>query len=56
MSGQGAFIDTLAADAVAEQRGRRYVLIKHAEGIVRNELMGLFYVEKSDLKGQSAED
>jgi hypothetical protein len=50
------FIDNLGADAVVEQDGRRYVLIQHGEGIVWNELMELFYVEKSDLKGQSAED
>jgi hypothetical protein len=50
------FIDNLASDAVIEQEGQRYVLIKHVEGIVWNELMELFYVEKSDLKGQSAED
>jgi hypothetical protein len=32
------------------------VLIRYGEGLVWNELMELFYVEKSDLKGQSAED
>ena len=50
------FIDNLAGDAVVEQAGRRWLLIQHREGIVWNELMELFYVEKSDLKGQSAED
>jgi hypothetical protein len=50
------FVDNLAGDAVIEAEGHRLVLIQHGEGIVWNELMELFYVEKSDLKGQSAED
>ena len=50
------FVDNLAVDAVIEQDGRRYVLILHPEGLIWNELMDLFYVEKSDLKGQSSED
>jgi hypothetical protein len=50
------FIDNLGGDAVVEQDGRRCVLIQHGEGIVWNELMELFYVEKSDLKGRSGED
>ena len=32
------------------------MLIRYGEGLVWNELMELFYVEKSDLKGQSGED
>ncbi len=50
------FIDNLAGDAVVELDGRRWILIEYREGIVWNELMELFYVEKSDLKGQSGED
>jgi hypothetical protein len=50
------FIDNLAGDAVVSQDGRRWLLIQHSEGIVWNELMERFYVEKSDLKGQSGED
>jgi hypothetical protein len=50
------FVDNLAADAIIEQDGHRYVLILHPEGLIWNELMDLFYIEKSDLKGQSGED
>ena len=50
------YIDNVAGDAVIEQDGRRYHLIQYGEGIVWNELMDRFYVEKSDLKGQSGED
>lgn len=48
------FVDNLAADAAIEQHGRRYVLILYREGLIWNELMDLFYVDKSDLKGQSS--
>ena len=50
------FIDDIPGDAVVEINGRDYVLIHFSEGMAWNELMELFYIEKSDLKGISGED
>lgn len=50
------YIDNLAESCQVEIEGNRYVLIQFDEGMVWNELVESFYVEKSDLKGMSGED
>ncbi|MGB0684068.1 MAG: hypothetical protein ACPGOV_15285, partial [Magnetovibrionaceae bacterium] len=42
-------------DMQVEADGVTYVIFKMDSGLVWNELLDLFYLEKSDLKGQSAE-
>lgn len=50
------FIDNLGGNARLEVDGRRYTLIQFKEGVVWNELLELFYLDKLDLKGLSSED
>lgn len=50
------FIDNIAGNACVEIEGKTYVLIQFKEGVVWNELLDLFYLDKQDLKGQSSED
>ncbi|MBK1719649.1 hypothetical protein [Thiocystis violacea] len=50
------YIDNLAENCQVEIEGQRYVLIQFHEGLVWNELMEAFYVDKADLKGMSGED
>ncbi|HYN77203.1 MAG TPA: hypothetical protein VES73_05360 [Lamprocystis sp. (in: g-proteobacteria)] len=50
------YVDNIAASAQVQIGSHRYVLIKFDDGIVWNNLMDEFYVEKSDLKGLSGED
>ena len=50
------YVDNIAASAQVQIGDHRYVLIQFDDGIVWNNLMDEFYVEKADLKGQSAED
>ncbi|NEX20235.1 hypothetical protein G3480_07895 [Thiorhodococcus mannitoliphagus] len=50
------YIDNLAESCQVEIEGSNYVLIEFREGMVWNELIDAFYVEKADLKGMSGED
>ncbi len=50
------YIDNLAESCQVEIEGNRYVLIQFREGLVWNELVESFYVEKQDMKGMSGED
>lgn len=50
------YVDNIAANAQVQIGAHRYVLIKFDDGIVWNNLMEEFYVEKGDLKSQSAQD
>ncbi|MBN2885644.1 MAG: hypothetical protein JXM75_02920 [Chromatiaceae bacterium] len=50
------FIDNLGANARLEVEGQTYALIQFKEGVVWNELLELFYLDKLDLKGLSSED
>ena len=50
------YVDNIAASAQVQIGANRYVLIRFDDGIVWNNLMDEFYVEKSDLKGQNSED
>jgi hypothetical protein len=50
------YVDNIAASVQVQIGDHRYCLIHYDDGIVWNNLMDEFYVEKSDLKGLSAED
>ena len=50
------FVDNVAGSAQVQIGPHRYVLVEFHDGIVWNALMDEFYVEKSDLKGLSAEE
>ncbi len=50
------YIDNLADNCQVELEGQNYVLITTTQGMIWNELLDECYLEKSDLKGQSAED
>ena len=50
------YVENIAASAQVQIGEHRYVLIQFDDGIVWNNLMEEFYVEKGDLKGQSAAD
>ncbi|WP_295389609.1 hypothetical protein [uncultured Thiodictyon sp.] len=50
------YVDNIAASAQVQIGANRYVLLKFDDGIVWNNLMEEFYVEKADLKGQNSED
>ena len=50
------YVDNIAASAQVQIGDHRYVLIQYDDGIVWNNMMEEFYVEKGDLKGQSSED
>ncbi|AUB81045.1 hypothetical protein [Candidatus Thiodictyon syntrophicum] len=50
------YIDDIAASAQVQVGDQRYCLIQYHDGIVWNNLMDEFFVEKGDLKGQSSED
>ncbi|WP_295444496.1 hypothetical protein [uncultured Thiodictyon sp.] len=50
------YVDNIAASAQVQIGANRYILIRFDDGIVWNNLMDEFYVEKADLKGQNSED
>ncbi len=50
------YVDNISASALVQIGAHRYCLIRFDEGIVWNNLMEAFYVEKSDLKNLGAED
>ncbi len=50
------FIENITSPIVFELGGVTFKCVPYKEGMVWNESLDLLYIEKSDLKGQSAED
>ncbi|MEQ1530579.1 MAG: hypothetical protein ABL925_14785 [Methylococcales bacterium] len=50
------FVENIATPMLVELEGITFKFIPFTEGMVWNESLELVYIEKSDLKGQSAED
>jgi hypothetical protein len=50
------YIENISEKMVVEYEGFTFKLIPYTSGMVWNEMLEELYVEKSDLKGQSAED
>ncbi len=50
------YVENIAESLKVEYEGLTFQLLPYEEGMVWNEFLELFYIEKSDLKGQSAED
>lgn len=50
------YVENISEKMVVEYDGFKYQLLPYVEGMVWNEMLEELYVEKSDLKGQSAED
>jgi len=50
------FVVNASQDMTVEMNGRKVYLVPLPEGMAWNELMDVVYIEKSDLKGLSAED
>lgn len=50
------YVENIASNLEVEIGGVKFKLLPYSEGMVWNETMDLLYIEKSDLKGQSAED
>ncbi|ABK43724.1 conserved hypothetical protein [Magnetococcus marinus MC-1] len=50
------FVLNLRGEYMVELEGKKYVLLGQERAMVWNELMDLFYLEKGDFKGLSAED
>lgn len=49
-------VENIAADMQVAYSGFNFTLMPYKNGLVWNELLDLLYIEKADLKGQSAED
>ena len=50
------YVENIAEKMKVEHQGMTFQLLPYTEGMIWNELLELLYIEKSDLKGQSAED
>jgi hypothetical protein len=50
------FVENIAEPMQVELLGTRFKFLPYKEGMVWNETLELLYIEKSDLKGLSAED
>lgn len=50
------FVENIEENMTLQFEGLSFQLIPYSEGLIWNELLELLYLEKSDLKGQSAED
>ncbi|MFZ2726880.1 MAG: hypothetical protein WAX77_11560 [Methylococcaceae bacterium] len=50
------YVENIGKEMLVELEGTTYQLIPFKTGLVWNELLELLYIEKSDLKGKSAED
>ncbi len=50
------FVENIAAPLQVELLGTVFKFVPYKEGMIWNETLDLLYIEKSDLKGQSAED
>ncbi len=49
------FVENIAETLLVEYEGFKFQMVPYKEGMIWNEFLDLFYLEKSDLKGQSAE-
>ncbi|TPQ25413.1 hypothetical protein [Methylomonas koyamae] len=50
------YVENIGSNLEVEIGGVKFKLVPYSEGMVWNETMELLYIEKADLKGQSAED
>lgn len=50
------FVENIAASIQTDLAGVLFKFLPYKEGMIWNETLELLYIEKSDLKGQSAED
>jgi hypothetical protein len=50
------FVENIATPMMLELEGVTFKFVPYKEGMVWNETLELLYIEKADLKGQSAED
>jgi len=50
------YVENIGKDLQVELAGITYKLMRYKEGLVWNELLEALYIEKSELKNQSAED
>ena len=50
------YVENIAKGMQVELEGSTYKLLPFKQGLVWNELLEELYIEKSELKGQSAED
>lgn len=50
------FVENIGEKLKVEYEGMTFQLLPYQEGMIWNELLDTLYIEKSDLKGQSAED
>ncbi|OQK18609.1 hypothetical protein AU255_12585 [Methyloprofundus sedimenti] len=50
------YVGNIAENIKVEYEGSTFQLVAYDQGMIWNELLELLYIEKSDLKGQSAED
>ena len=50
------YVENIAEKMKVDLAGCSFQLVPYPDGMVWNELLELLYIEKSDLKGQSAED
>lgn len=50
------FVENIASPMQIELEGITFKFVPYKEGMVWNETLELLYIEKADLKGQSAED
>jgi hypothetical protein len=50
------FVENIAAPVQLDYEGITFKLLPYKEGMVWNETLEALYIEKADLKGQSAED
>ena len=50
------YVENISEKMTVEYEGMTFKLLPYSEGMVWNELLDALYIEKSDLKGQSAED
>lgn len=50
------YVENIEEKLKVEYEGMTFQLLPYQEGMIWNELLDTLYIEKSDLKGQSAED
>lgn len=50
------YVENISKALVVELEGIKYGLLPYKQGLVWNEILEELYIEKSELKGQSAED
>lgn len=50
------YVENISEKMTVEYQGMTFKLLPYSEGMIWNELLDTLYIEKSDLKGLSAED